>query len=182
MQVTGIHLRRIPGFERYLVGDDGKVYSGYFKNGTVEYDRTSLKILKQRIVRQGYLIVNLRKDGRQYTCYVHRLVLIAFIGEPTPNQLCAHLNNCGTDNRLCNLAWVTQKENMGHKLIHGTHLEGENIPNSKLTNKEVTEIKKLILEGVNQSLIARTYNINQSTVSRICSGKMWKHLKGGDSN
>jgi hypothetical protein len=64
-----------------------------------------------------------RKDkaGRRYIMFqgknysVARLVCEAFHGPqpaPYPEAVCMHLNENCTDNRACNLAWGSQKENL----------------------------------------------------------------------
>lgn len=64
----------------------------------------------------GYLRVGLRINGVLHNLSVHRLVALAFIGEPTPGQVVNHINEVRTDNCLENLEWVTQKQNIHHSL------------------------------------------------------------------
>ena len=64
----------------------------------------------------GYLRVGLRSHGVLHNPSIHRLVAIAFLGEPEPGQVINHINEIRTDNRLENLEWVTQKQNIHHSL------------------------------------------------------------------
>lgn len=64
----------------------------------------------------GYLRVGLRINGVLHNLSVHRLVAQAFLGEPEPGQVINHINEIRTDNRLENLEWVTQKQNLRHSL------------------------------------------------------------------
>ncbi len=66
--------------------------------------------------KTGYLRVGLRINGVLHNLSVHRLVALAFIGEPTPGQVVNHVNEVRTDNRAINLEWVTQKQNVQHSL------------------------------------------------------------------
>jgi len=47
---------------------------------------------------------------------------------------------------------------------------------SKLTSKQVSDIKYLIKIGTKQSLIANTYGVSISTISMIKSGKIWNEV------
>ncbi len=53
-------------------------------------------------------------------------------------------------------------------------------PFIKLTRAEATSIISQYLQGQKtQKEIAKEFNIDQSTVSNICTGKSWKHLFQG---
>jgi hypothetical protein len=65
---------------------------------------------------EGYSLVKLRGAGRRL---VHRLVLEAFRGpEPEEGMICRHLNGIRTDNRLVNLRWGSQRENVEDAWLH----------------------------------------------------------------
>lgn len=68
------------------------------------------KVLKPLRKRNGYMQVNLYRDGQVRSCAVHRLVMEAFCGasELTVN----HINEDKADNRLCNLEYMTTGENV----------------------------------------------------------------------
>jgi DNA-binding transcriptional regulator LsrR (DeoR family) len=56
------------------------------------------------------------------------------------------------------------------KVSKGRHTFGENHPNSKLSDTEVIEIRKLASEGMFQSDIARKFGIHDSYVSELVAG------------
>lgn len=58
--------------------------------------------------------VFLRKDGRYFTCLVHRLVLEAFVGPCPPGYETNHGNGQKADNTLANLEYVTPSQNLQH--------------------------------------------------------------------
>ena len=75
--------------------------------------------LKPKTSSNGYLEVCLVKDKVRKSHRVHRIVAKAFLGE---SDLHVNHKNCDkTDNRACNLEWVTRSENMQHAIENGHH-------------------------------------------------------------
>ncbi len=104
--------RPIPGFVgKYEASNLGRI-------------RSARGILKQRLhITRRYPVVELSLPPGSREHLVHRLVLLAFRGEPPVGNECRHLNGNRTDNRLVNLAWGTHSENSIDQVIHGTHRE-----------------------------------------------------------
>lgn len=69
-----------------------------------------VKVLKIR-PNSGYLLVDLRKDGKRKSLLVHRLVYTAFIGPITPGMTVDHINGIKTDNRVENLQLLSGANN-----------------------------------------------------------------------
>lgn len=72
--------------------------------------RKGTRLIKANL-SNGYLMVNLHRDGQRSYC-VHKLVATAFFGESklTVN----HKNRIRTDNRVINLELLSQRENVIH--------------------------------------------------------------------
>lgn len=83
---------------RYKISRDGKVYS-----------TISNKILKNTLLKTGYLKVTLSK-ARQ--CLIHILLAKAFIPNPGNKPHVHHKDENPANNQLSNLQWVTHKENI----------------------------------------------------------------------
>ena len=73
------------------------------------------RILKSETDRYGYLRVLLcASSGKRKHFAVHRLVCEAFHENSQNKPEVNHINEDKSDNRACNLEWVTKKENCNH--------------------------------------------------------------------
>jgi DNA invertase Pin-like site-specific DNA recombinase len=59
-------------------------------------------------------------------------------------------------------------------------IRGSNNFNSKLTNTQVLEIRRLLKKGLGQIEIARMFGVSKQTISGIKTGDRWNWLKGGE--
>ena len=65
--------------------------------------------LLRRSYRGGYYAVSLYKDGRRKTCLVHRLVAVAFLGNPQKGFQINHKDGNRQNNHADNLEWGKPK-------------------------------------------------------------------------
>jgi len=157
----------IPNYEgMYQVSNLGRVKSLKFGK-----ERT----LKPGLDGSGYCHIVLCKGGVQKDKYIHRLVLLTFVGESELQV--NHKNGVKTDNRLENLEYCTRSENAQHAFDTGLNIgrRGEKNSNSKLTRAFAERIK-YGHQGMTQKDIAEIYGIARSLVSDIRLGKLWKHI------
>ena len=87
-----------------------------------------------------------RQFRRYGNVLVHQAVLLAWVCPRPEGCQCDHLNGNNTDNRCCNLQWVTQSENIkrGYTLkrlrrLHEAHPELYKDP-AKMTRKELLHL------------------------------------------
>lgn len=78
------------------------------------YRKIKGRILITRHDKDGYLVVNLRCAARNMDkmCKCHRLVAEAFIPKIEGKDSIDHINSIRDDNRVENLRWCTNKENI----------------------------------------------------------------------
>lgn len=116
--------RAVVGYEGlYEVSDQGRVRSldrFYLRGGEVRVPVRG-RVLKAHEMPSGHLSLHLTRDGKPRGFLVHRLVAQAFLGsapEGKPNVL--HSDNAPANNRVTNLRWGTQKENIQDAVDAGT--------------------------------------------------------------
>jgi hypothetical protein len=98
-----MEIKEWPKNPRYLIYEDGRIYS-----------KLQQKFLIPKVMHDGYLRVQLSIDHKTYNFMWHRVVLETFIQPESEKLVVNHKNGIKTDNRLCNLEWCTQKENIKH--------------------------------------------------------------------
>lgn len=116
----------IPGYEGlYQINELGIVRSVWRQVVRSDGRRRTfpVKILKQYVNTAGYLSLSLWKNGEQRGHRVHHLLAMTFIPNPKNLPLVRHLNDNKRDNRLENLAWGTQIENMSDLIENGRNFQ-----------------------------------------------------------
>lgn len=136
------------------------------------------KILKPLVGKTGYLSVCLYSFKDIKRVYVHKLVAQYFIGDCFDGYQVNHKDGDKSNNKICNLEYVTAKTNTRHAIDLGLHNNrGSNNGSAKLTELKVKEIKRLyLMKKYKQQKLAKYYRVSQSVISNICSGITWRHL------
>lgn len=177
-ELSTVTYRAVPNFPDYKVGDDGTVWSRA-KNSRRGVLVDGWHMLIGGFDKDGYRKLILCKDGKRRYVRVNMLVLEVFVG-PAPvgmkNATAAHQNGVRTDNRLANLLWKSQKDNIADKEIHGTAQVGERHGQALLTDEKVVEIRRMRRSGAKWKDIAAHFGVKLITVQAAGSGRNWKHI------
>lgn len=142
----------IPGHPNYSIDQNGTVYSTKGKPMLGD-------------VTDGYIKVSLTNGKREY---VHRLVLLTFVG-PCPEGLQAcHKNSNRADNRLDNLTWGTRKRNARDRKKLGYCRPG-------LTAEQKQRARYLYeVEGWSFEKLHKEFNCDHHTVRRYAKKDSWQ--------
>ncbi len=160
LPITWGHARSIPNYDRYLATDKGLIVSLIYKKP---------RSLSPSVKKNGRMTVNMWANGEHRTEYVHRLIALAFHGEPKTGQEVNHKDgnpgNCVPDN----LEWCTRSENQSHAFQTG--LNKPNIQ-AKLTRLQAEEIRDLKGHFTQQQLADR-FEVSKSAIKHIHMNRTW---------
>lgn len=131
------------------------------------------KILALLENQQGYYKVLLSKNGKTANKLVSALVAEAFIGPRPEGLLVLHTDGNAKNNRVANLRYGTQKDNMQDSIRHGTRPKGRAHKCAKLTEKQVRAIRAS--DETNVALAAQ-FGVDPSTVRLARIGHNWAHI------
>lgn len=158
--------------DMYEVSDQGRVRS-------LTRKRYGEPLIRRLVAdKDGYMRVSLFARGNpgRGNYAVARLVMVTFKGDPPfDGAQVRHLNGIRDDNRVENLAWGTQLENMRDRDRHGTTPKGSKNGRAILNEKQVTALRARHRAGVSITALAAEYGVSRDTV-RSAIKYNWKHL------
>lgn len=161
-------IKDIPEHPDYKMHRNGFVISFKYKTP---------RILKTRCSKNGYLYVNLMKDGKYLTKFIHILNYQVFHKFYTNTLNIDHIDGNKKNNRLENLELVTSSENQKRAIKLGLKriIRGEEHGQAKLTQKQVDEIRLRYAEGnITQKQLGELYNVSRGCIKKIVNNNSWK--------
>jgi hypothetical protein len=145
----------------YEFSTDGRVRRWLRSKGAYRY-------LTPRVNGDGHLQVEIPNVG---WTYVHSAILEIFVC-PRPVGLQAlHIDDDPSNNRLGNLCWGTQAQNMAHALANGLRI------GVVLDADMVREMRAEYAAGKSQVQIARERGLKRCTVRDAVNGRTWSWVE-----
>lgn len=156
----------IKGYSGYKVSTEGVILS---KKG---------KPLKPYKTKNGYLEVSLSEDGVVKKFNAHRIVAETFLLNSESLPQVNHLDGDTTNNHLYNLEWCSVSRNQTHSCDTLGKNRGEKQHMSKLTEREVKSVLKLLANKIGTTQIAKMFSVSPRTIDNIKAGRAWNWLSG----
>lgn len=164
-------VREFPDYEVSSLGNLRRPVGGF---------KRSINGLKQ-YVQNGYSSIGLtnKETGVKKTMYVHRVVALSLIPNPENLPCVNHKDGNKLNNSRDNLEWVTYKQNTAHAIETGLFkVSGEYHGRHVLNAAQVIEVVAFGRAGVSKALLGRRYNVTDTAIHMILSGKNWSSVTG----
>lgn len=166
--------KSIPNFTDYEASDCGRIRSVRPRQGSRALINNGIISGWVQTIKGEYKrhMVTLRKNGKTYHITVAQIILETFLGPRPDGYVCRHINGNPLDNRIENLKWGTQEQNVKDSILHGTKtpppvLSGSKHHNAKLNSDQVEKIRRHEFKKGDQAKLARHYNVSEQTIRRI---------------
>lgn len=159
----------------YKASNLGRIRSFYKYGGAAHGSFNG--IIKPKINKRGYYSFKPSKDKIQKDWAVHRFIAQTFLSNPDELYTVNHKNGIKTDNRVENLEWASQTDQIRHAVDLGLRKSGENHRwasiSKDLAQNIINEYKPHIFS---QNYLAKKYGLSRGLVCAILTGKSWKKL------
>lgn len=159
----------IPEFEMYEVSSLGRV-----RRAIACQSSEKGRIIKARHASSGYPGISLVK-GKTYSRSVHKLVALAFLGEPpSKGHQVNHKDGNKGNARLSNLEYCTAKENSLHAIkVLGRRRDGAHSGCARFTEGEILAIHEALMAGTSPVEIMERFGISETQLYRIKKREVW---------
>lgn len=146
--------RKIPGFSKYSISEDGTVYSDVRE-----------KIIARTRNWAGYWVVTITDDnGYRAPRKVHRLVYSAFVGPLEEGKVIDHIDDNKDHNHYTNLQQITPPENSTKSFITGKNKE-----KVVWTKEMIHEICRMMEKNMTNYEIFDAMNVNYDANRYNCN-------------
>lgn len=166
--------KKITNYPHYQVSSMGRVR----RVASITRSLAAPKIILGGADVKGYRRVKLTSPcGQKRTIKVHRLVAEAFLPNTGGKPIVAHKNGDPEDNRLSNLRWATQQENLSDRIHHGTEMRGRKNGRAKLTRTQVEALRAEYRSSPKKygfvAEAARRHSMAHSSMYAAIHGRNW---------
>lgn len=164
----------IPGYEgSYQASTKGKIRGlnriCLSKNGS--FRTVSNKILTPKIDRYGYYELHLSLKNIRIHFKIHILIAKTFISNPKNKPQVNHKDGNKLNNKISNLEWNTNSENILHAFKNGLMKNNNFINNpARIKCKQFNLDGSFIKEWNSLTEAANFYGIDNTNIVRCCKG------------
>lgn len=161
-----VECNAIPGFPDYLAYADGKIWS----------KRTNKFLIPAVDRKTGYNRVTMTNKGRKRkSCYVHRMIALAFLPNPDNLPQINHKDENKSNNKVSNLEWCNAKYNANYGTRNKRCKLSYGLERMRVMQRHATECRKRPVKCIENGKI---YN---SVVEAVVSVTGRKHANNGSN-
>jgi hypothetical protein len=164
-------LRVLDLFSGYTIREDGLITSRFGRP------------VAPQAAKNGYVRVELWRDGKGKKYLLHRLLAEAFIPNPADKPCVNHIDGDKANNALSNLEWVTQSENQRHAYANGLQVGfkksgpiGQAHKAALCGSRWKHETHRYRLDGVEFDNLwdaAAHFGVSRQTILNRCKSERW---------
>lgn len=144
----------------YEVSNYGNIRNKYAKNTLSLFENDN-----------GYLRAALWNKSKKKMEFIHKLVMLTFIGERPDGLIIRHYPDQNPkNNKLDNLSYDTQTQN------NYDRIENETYNCAKLTPELVLEIKNQLSNGITGQELSIKYDISMPVITNIKHNEIWQNI------
>lgn len=149
----------------YFVTSDGKCY----RNG---------KEIKGYVSTKGYVKVEIWENNKRKTTGLHRMVAECYIENPYQKPQINHRDGNKKNNNITNLEWVTQEQNIQHRLDVLQVGMDQSHKNTKIPAREIKilRMKRHLGIPISYHEESNKWGIRRDYLSKIITGKTRKRV------
>lgn len=167
----GIEWRPIPGFNDFKISECGHVrrIRGFNHHCVIGQLRCYLHRPDRYWTTDLFI-----GPGKRARVYVHRLVCLAFHGEPPfPEAQALHADDNKSNNHHSNIRWGSRGDNGIDAVANARMATGERNGAAKLKHDQVAAI---LASNDSQRVLSARYGISRGLVYQIRARKVWRHV------
>lgn len=159
-------MKEYPLNTNYLVSKDGKIYSKRFK-----------KFLTPKVNWDGYHRIQIWENNKCRMVSWHRVIAETFIPNPDNKPVVNHKNGIKDDNRVENLEWCTQQENIQHSWKNGLSKSNKPVDMLDMDGNYIQSFKSAVEAGkyINRHGSGITKCV--TGVREHCGNYKWRYSK-----
>lgn len=126
------------------------------------------RMIKLHKSRKGYIMCSIKKNGKNFHTSIHRLIAICFIPNIHNKDQVNHINGIKDDNRIGNLEWCTNRENIIHAYSNDLIKvnKGEKHHNSKITDMDELTIFYKRKNGASYKSLSLEYGLSIQAIQK----------------
>lgn len=172
MYINNIEVKIVPSYPEYAASMCGKIFR----------IQRQAEMAQRCITVHGYpsMYTRISMFNEAKDVKVHRLICEAWHGDP-PSELHTDVNHKdgnSLNNHYSNLEWATKSQNQRHAYDTGLRGRGSQLYNGSLSDDQVHEICKLLIDGARADELSDRYGVSVDIIRKIKAGDTYFHVRG----